>query len=111
MRHRGPSQIQFWFIALVIGITAGFMALGFRKGIAALQALVYQTDDILFLHSFAEKLHWAWILAIPTVGGLVVGIILLPVLLVAWFVLVIVAAVRASNGETYRYPLTIRFIS
>ncbi|WP_170420408.1 chloride channel protein [Ruegeria arenilitoris] len=76
LRHRGPSQIQFWFIALVIGITAGFMALGFRKGIAALQALVYQTDDILFLHSFAEKLHWAWILAIPTVGGLVVGIVL-----------------------------------
>ena len=42
---------------------------------------------------------------------LVVGIILLPVLLVTWFVLVIVAAVRASNGEPYRYPLTIRFIS
>nr|WP_170538179.1 chloride channel protein [Ruegeria arenilitoris] len=76
LRHRGPSQIQFWFIALVIGITAGFMALGFRKGIAALQALVYQTDDIMFLHSFAEKQHWTWILAIPTVGGLVVGIIL-----------------------------------
>ena len=76
LRHRGPSQIQFWFIALAIGVGAGFMALGFRKGIRALQANVYQTDDILFLHSFAEKLHWSWILAIPTIGGLIVGIIL-----------------------------------
>ena len=40
-----------------------------------------------------------------------VGLILLPVLLVTWFVLVIVASIRASNGEQYRYPLTIRFIS
>lgn len=76
LRHRGPSQIQFWFIALAIGVAAGFMALGFRKGIRALQAQVYQTDDILFLHSFAEKLHWSWVLVIPTLGGLVVGIIL-----------------------------------
>ena len=38
----------------------------------------------------------------------------LPVFLaaiVAWIVLVIVGATRASKGELYRYPLTIRFIS
>jgi uncharacterized Tic20 family protein len=33
------------------------------------------------------------------------------VVLVTWFVLVIVASVRASNGESYRYPLTIRFVA
>jgi uncharacterized Tic20 family protein len=27
-----------------------------------------------------------------------------------WFVLVIVATIKASVGETYRYPMTIRFI-
>jgi uncharacterized Tic20 family protein len=30
---------------------------------------------------------------------------------VAWFVLMIVAALRASRGERYRYPLTIRFVT
>ncbi len=74
--RRGPSQIQFWFIALVIGIAAGFMALGFRKGINALQAHVYRTDDILHLHSFAEKLPWGLILVTPIIGGLIVGVIL-----------------------------------
>ena len=42
---------------------------------------------------------------------LLVGLILLPIVLVAWFVLVIVAAINASNSTAYRYPLTIRFIS
>jgi uncharacterized Tic20 family protein len=40
-----------------------------------------------------------------------VGIILLPVVLVSWFVLVIVGAVKASNSEYYRYPMTIRFVN
>ena len=42
---------------------------------------------------------------------LIVGLILIPLVLLAWFVLTIVAAVNASNGATYRYPLTIRFIN
>lgn len=41
---------------------------------------------------------------------LLVGLILLPVVLVTWFVLVIVATVKAAAGETYRYPMTIHFI-
>jgi uncharacterized protein len=30
---------------------------------------------------------------------------------VAWIVLPIIGAVKASNGEGYRYPLTIRFVA
>ncbi|WP_297769533.1 chloride channel protein [uncultured Roseovarius sp.] len=73
---RGPSQFQFWLIALMIGISAGFAALLFRKGITALQGLVYGTEDVARLHSFAEHLPWYWILLLPMGGGLVVGLIL-----------------------------------
>ena len=76
LRHRGPSQIQFWFIALAIGIAAGFAALFFRKGIEALQAWLYRTDDIQLIHTHAESLPWYMILLIPVVGGLIVGLIL-----------------------------------
>lgn len=76
LRHRGPNQIQFWFIALVVGIAAGFAALLFRKGVNALQTFVYGTEDVRLLHSFAESLPWYLILVIPIVGGLVVGLIL-----------------------------------
>ena len=33
LRSTGPGHVQFWFIALLIGIAAGFAALGFRLGI------------------------------------------------------------------------------
>lgn len=42
---------------------------------------------------------------------LVIGIVLLPAVIVTNLVLIIVASVKASRGELYRYPLTIRFIN
>jgi uncharacterized Tic20 family protein len=41
---------------------------------------------------------------------ILVGFLLLMVLAVTDVVLVIIASVKASNGESYRYPFTIRFI-
>ncbi|WP_299023868.1 chloride channel protein [uncultured Sulfitobacter sp.] len=76
LRHKGPSKVTFWFIALLIGIAAGFAALFFRKGINWLQQTLYGTDDVQYLHSFITGLDWYWIVLIPTVGGLVTGIIL-----------------------------------
>jgi hypothetical protein len=40
----------------------------------------------------------------------IVGFLLLPVIAIFATVCVIVAAVKANNGEFWRYPLTIRFI-
>ena len=74
--EKGPSQFQFWLIALFIGIAAGFTALLFRKGVSWLQETLYGVEDIRMLHSFAESLPWWMILAIPMAGGLVVGVIL-----------------------------------
>ncbi|GHE86042.1 chloride channel protein [Aliiroseovarius zhejiangensis] len=68
--------MQFWLIALLIGVASGFAALGFRKGIETLQATLYGTDDLAHLHSFAGTLPWYWVLLLPAFGGLVVGIIL-----------------------------------
>lgn len=74
--QRGPSQFQFWLIALLIGISAGLAALLFRKGISSLQAWVYGAEDANYLHSFAADLPWYWLVLIATSGGLIVGIIL-----------------------------------
>lgn len=76
MVTRGPSQFQFWLIALAIGVAAGFAALFFRKGIDWLQATVYQTDDVSMLHSHAGGLPWYLLLLFPILGGLLVGLIL-----------------------------------
>ena len=76
MRARGPSQFQFWVIALIIGIAAGFAALLFRKGINWLQYLAYGTEDMAQIHSLAASLPWYWVLIVPILGGLAVGLIL-----------------------------------
>lgn len=49
-------------------------------------------------------------------GVLTIGlslIVIAPALIgfaVAWFILTIIAAIRASNGETYRYPFSLRLV-
>lgn len=76
LRRKGPSKVQFWFIALGVGIAAGFAAVVFRHAINILQRTLYGVDDPRMLHSFAEMLPWYYVLLIPVCGGLVVGIIL-----------------------------------
>lgn len=39
-----------------------------------------------------------------------IGFVLIWIVGVVWLVFTIIAAVKANNGEYYRYPLTIRFI-
>lgn len=75
IRIKGPGQIQFWVIALMIGIAAGFATVVFRVVISELQALIYGADDIT-LASTASHLPWYWVLTVPVVGGLIVGAIL-----------------------------------
>lgn len=39
-----------------------------------------------------------------------IGLLLLPLLLLAWIILVIMAGLAANKGETYRYPVCLRLI-
>ena len=46
-------------------------------------------------------------------GGLcfvLVGFVILPIVLLVWLVSIIIATVKTSNQESYRYPFTIRFL-
>ncbi len=76
VRHKGPGQVQFWFLALLIGIAAGAAAVLFRKSILWLERIFYGTDDVHNLHSLLARLEWYQIVGIPVLGGLVVGLIL-----------------------------------
>ncbi|AUH63917.1 chloride channel protein [Paracoccus zhejiangensis] len=75
MLEHGPNKLEFWFLALLIGVGAGFAALGFRLGISALQRTIYGADD-LTLASAGAHLPWYWVLVVPIIGGFVVGVIL-----------------------------------
>jgi CIC family chloride channel protein len=76
LRHKAPSQVSFWFIALAIGIAASIAAVAFRAGVSLLQQTLYGVEDITLLHSYATTLDWFIVLLIPMGGGLAVGLIL-----------------------------------
>lgn len=40
----------------------------------------------------------------------IIGFLILPVLGLLWIIFMILAAVKTSNGEEFRYPLTIRIL-
>ena len=87
--------------------------------------LVYamKKDDPYVRRHAAEALNfqlsvllYAFVLGLAAIVGLLfgaAGLLLIPLLIVlavAWFALICIAAVKAGEGEEYRYPLTIRFV-
>lgn len=75
IRNKGPNKLAFWLIALLIGIAAGAVALGFRVAISELQEVFYGANDKT-LATTLGSLDWKWVITIPILGGLAVGIIL-----------------------------------
>ncbi|HEX2233997.1 MAG TPA: DUF4870 domain-containing protein [Thermoleophilaceae bacterium] len=85
--------------------------------------LVKKNEDPFVADHAREALNFNLSVFIYLLGGgivavvltlVLIGILLFPFLFaiaIAWIVLTIVAAVKANGGETYRYPLTIRFVS
>jgi len=49
------------------------------------------------------------LLIVPTVC-IIIGYVLLPVLALVHVILMVMAALKANQGENYRYPLTLRFV-
>ena len=62
-----------------------------------------------------EALNFNITVAIAFVAALVltlilIGVLLLPVIGVAWLVFTVIAAIKANEGVSYRYPVTLRLI-
>jgi uncharacterized Tic20 family protein len=53
---------------------------------------------------------WLALFASAMLTFILIGLLLIPVIVVANFILCIMGAVKASNGQTFRYPLTLRLI-
>ena len=72
---RGPNKVQFWFLALVIGVAAGFAALLFRKAVSPCRAGSMEPKiPRACIHSPICRGIGCFV--IPVVGGAAVGLIL-----------------------------------
>lgn len=110
-----PQDQRTWgMVAHLAPFVGSFVGLPFLGSLVVY--LIYKDrGDFVRRHS-AESLNFQLTLLIGYVIAAIllivlVGFILLPLLWIASVVLQIVAAVAAYNGQEYRYPMTIRFVS
>jgi len=95
---------------------AGLVGIPFGNIIGPLILWVIKKDEVPSVNEHGkESINFQISMTIYTIiAGLsiliAIGIVLLPAIIVLNLVLVVIAGVKAANGEFYRYPLTIRFI-
>ena len=110
-----PDEERNWAMGAHLGsFLAAYVALGL---LAPLVVLLVKGNDSAFVRRHAvESLNFqlnaiVYTLVFFVLCFVLIGFLLLPLYAVFYVVVVILASVRASKGEDYRYPLTIRFIS
>jgi uncharacterized protein len=113
-----PPQSQqderTWALASHIGCIVGaWVALAFLVPLVVL--LIKGKESAFIRHHAVESLNFQLSMLIYGFVGFLlifvgIGIFILPVLGVLWLVFVVIATLKASNGQGYRYPLTIRFV-
>jgi hypothetical protein len=96
-------------------LSAFVQFIGIPAFVGPLAVWILKRDEAYAAQQAKEALNFNISMAIYFVASLLaiillVGIVLVPVVAIAWFILVIMATVKASNGEGYEYPMTIRFI-
>ena len=112
------QQDNFWASAAHWGaLVAGFVSGGFLPIIVPLVIMLTKgtTSSVVRRHA-VESLNFQISMTIYLVVSIVlmlvlVGFITALVVAIMWLVCCILAAVKASNGEDYRYPLTLRLVS
>lgn len=108
-------QVRNWALGAHLSAFVGaWFALAFL-GPLVVWLLKRQEHPFIALHA-REALNFnlsvlIYALVAFLLSFLLVGIPILVAIGIAWIVLTVVAAVKAQNGEEYRYPLTIRFVA
>jgi len=67
----GDSQLKLYLLAMLTGLIAGGVIILFRMTIESTQIAFLPSGDI---EDFSS-LHWSWILGLPVLGGLLIGLI------------------------------------
>src|SRR5579875_1397654 len=114
--HEERQWALFAHLSALLGglLTSSFLGLGCIVG--PLIIWLAKKDTLPFVDDQAkEALNFNITVAIAAaVCGVLmfvlIGFVLLPLLGLAWLVFTIIAAIKANEGESYRYPFTLRLI-
>ncbi len=108
-RARSATLLHLSALVGLLGNGVGFV-------LGPLVVWLLKRDDDVFLDEQGKEVvnfHLTMFLAAAVAGLLTVvgiGLLLLPLVLIAMVALPVVAALHARDGDFYHYPLTIHFI-
>ena len=110
-----------WITILHLSALAGFLVVGLGQILAPLIVWLLKKNDVPGLDAAGKEvlnfqiswtLWWALSWTFFFVGWCLILPLAVPfILLAAWVLVGANGAIKASNGEAYRFPLTIRFLS
>jgi uncharacterized Tic20 family protein len=108
-----PDDERLWATLAHLSAFLGFVGIPVIGPLVIF--LIFGNRSQYVRHHSAEALNFnITMLGATIVSGLlilvVIGLILLPIIALTWFILTIVATIAANRGEWYRYPLTIRLV-
>lgn len=116
MSKKENQNANTWAMFCHLSALALFIGVPFGNIIAPLIIWLIKKDEFAFVDEQGkESLNFQISMTIyGAISGILciilIGLVLLPIVLVADIVLIIIAAVKVNEGESYRYPFTIRFI-
>ncbi len=116
MTASSRKQTHTWGMLCHLTALSAYVGIPFGHIVGPLVIWLIKKDEHSFVNEQGkESLNFGISMSLyAIIAGLLcfilIGFVLLVVLVVAHIVLVIMAAVKASNRERYRYPFTIRFI-
>lgn len=105
-----PDEEKTWAILATFGsLVVGFLA-------PLIVYLVYKDRSIFARDTARESLNFQITYTLAMIVSLVlmivlIGFVLFPLVLIAYYVFVIIGGVKAAQGQPYRYPLILRLVS
>lgn len=116
MNQQSDKQDRTWAMFCHLTSLSACIGIPFGNIIGPLVVWLIKKDEFAIVDEHGrESLNFQISLSIYSIVAFFlcfafIGFLLLPAILIAGIVFVIIATLKANKGETYRYPLTIRFI-
>ncbi|MFC7020853.1 MULTISPECIES: DUF4870 domain-containing protein [Haloarcula] len=113
--HVVTDDEQTWAVILHASAFTG-LVVPFGNVLGPLLVWLIKKDESAFIDESGKaalnfQLTWTMLMLVALLTLLVgIGFLLVPVVAVAWIVIVVLATVRASDREVYDYPLTVDLI-
>jgi len=114
--HALDKEVRMWGMACHLSALVGLLGNGIGFLLGPLLVWLFKREDHPFINEQGKEAvnfqitMFALFFIAAILIFVLIGIVLLPLLAILDVVLVIIAGLKASNGENYRYPFSFKVL-